>query len=67
MFRENIDNNFIVLQEGTQIKYRKDGFWYKNDNWENEGRTEYLVSKFMEFTSLQEKKYVKYEEGTIWM
>lgn len=67
MFRENIDNNFIVLQEGTQIKYRKDGFWYKNDNRKNEGRTEYLVSKFMEFTSLQEKKYVKYEEGTIWM
>ena len=69
MFREEIDNNFIVFQEGTsegtQIKYRKDGFWYKKDNRGNEGRAEYLVSKFMAYTSLQENEYVKYEEGTI--
>ncbi len=69
MFKENIDNNYIVIQEGTsegtQIKYRKDGFWYKKDNRGNEGRAEYLVSKFMEFTSLEETEFVKYEEGTI--
>lgn len=33
MFKEEIGNEFIVIQEGTsegtQIKYRKDGFWYK--------------------------------------
>ena len=64
-----IDNNYIVIQEGTsegtQIKYRKDGFWYKKDNRGNEGRAEYLVSKFMEFTSLEPSEFVKYEEGTI--
>ena len=69
MFREDIDNSYIVMQEGTsegtQIKYRKDGFWYKKDNRGNEGRAEYLVSKFMEFTSLKETEFVKYEEGTI--
>ena len=69
MFREFIDNSYIVMQEGTsegtQIKYRKDGFWYKKDNRGNEGRAEYLVSKFMEFTSLKETEFVKYEEGTI--
>ena len=69
MFNEQIGNEFIVIQEGTsegtQIKYRKDGFWYKKDNRGHEGRAEYLVSKFMEFTSLKESEYVKYEEGTI--
>ena len=64
MFKEEIGNEFIVIQEGTsegtQIKYRKDGFWYKKDNRGHEGRAEYLVSKFMEFTSLKTS-----EEGTI--
>ena len=69
MFKEKIGNEFIVIQEGTsegtQIKYRKDGFWYKKDNRGHEGRAEYLVSKFMEFTSLKTSEYVTYEEGTI--
>ena len=38
MFKEKIGNEFIVIQEGTsegtQIKYRKDGFWYKKDKRE---------------------------------
>ena len=42
MFKEEIGNEFIVIQEGTsegtQIKYRKDGFWYKKDNRGHEGR-----------------------------
>lgn len=69
MFSETIDNDYIVMQEGTsegtQIKYRKDDFWYKKDNRGNEGRAEYLVSQFMKFTSLGETEYVEYEEGTI--
>ena len=51
MFKEEIGNEFIVIQEGTsegtQIKYRKDGFWYKKDNRGHEGRAEYLVSKII--------------------
>lgn len=35
------------------------------DNRGNEGRAEYLVSKFMQFTTLQEKEFISYEEGTI--
>ena len=37
----------------------------KRDNRGHEGRAEYLVSKFMEFTSLKTSEYVTYEEGTI--
>ena len=69
MFNENIGNDYIVIQEGTsegtQIKYKKDGYWYKKDNRGNEGRAEYLVSKFMQFTTLQENDYISYEEGRI--
>ena len=42
MFSENIGNDYIVIQEGTsegtQVKYKKDGYWYKKDNRGNEGR-----------------------------
>ena len=69
MFSENIENDYIVIQEGTsegtQVKYKKDGYWYKKDNRGNEGRAEYLVSKFMQFTTLQENEFISYEEGTI--
>ena len=58
MFSENIGNDYIVIQEGTsegtQVKYKKDGYWYKKDNRGNEGPAEYLVSKFMQFTTLQD-------------
>ena len=47
MFKEEIGNEFIVIQEGTsegtQIKYRKDGFWYKKDN---RGHGIYLIKNF---------------------
>ena len=35
MFCENIESQYIVMQEGTsegtQIKYKKDGYWYKKE------------------------------------
>lgn len=69
MFKEEISNEYIVIQEGasegTQIKYRKNNFWYKKDNRGREGLSEYLVSRFMDFTSLDSHEYIKYEEGTI--
>lgn len=49
MFQETISDEYIVIQsgtsEGSQIKYRKDNYWYKKDNRGHEGRTEYLCSK----------------------
>ena len=69
MFKEEIGNEYIVIQEGTsegtQIKYKKNNFWYKKDNRGREGLSEYLVSRFMDFTSLDSHEYIKYEEGTI--
>ena len=69
MFEEQIDNDHIVMQggtsEGTQIKYRKDGFWYKKDNRGREGLAEYLTSGILRFSTLNPKEYVRYEIGNI--
>ena len=62
MFYENIENQYIVMQEGTsegtQIKYKKNGYWYKKDSRGNEGLTEYLVSELMRYTSLKGDEYI---------
>ena len=38
----NIESQYIVMQEGTsegtQIKYKKDGYWYKKDSRGKEGK-----------------------------
>lgn len=69
MFDVELDQRYIVTQEGTsegtQVKYYRDGYWYKLDNRGNEGLSEYLVSHFLEFTSLSENEFVLYEQGFI--
>ena len=69
MFEVNIDEKYIINQHGTsegaQIKYYKDGFWYKIDNRGNEGLAEYLVSSMLRFSSLEDNEYVLYEQGII--
>ena len=69
MFEENIDDSYIYLQtgtsEGTQIKYYKDGYWYKKDARGREGYVEYLCSKLLTFSDLGESEYILYEFGSI--
>lgn len=69
MFYEKISNEYIITQEGTsegtQIKYKKDGYWYKKDSRGHEGRAEYLVSRLLDFTTLDKEEYIQYEEGMI--
>jgi hypothetical protein len=69
MFSETISTEYIVTQngtsDGTQIKYFKDRYWYKEDNRGNEGLAEYLASRLLAFSSLNPNEYVIYEQGTI--
>lgn len=51
--------------KGTQDKYRRDEYWYKEDKLGYEGFVEYLVSQILEHSSLHESEYVKYEYGLI--
>ena len=69
MFIEEIDESYIVTQEGTsegtQIKYKKDGFWYKLDRDGKEGLSEYLSSRLLTFSDLDSKDYIVYEQGQV--
>lgn len=69
MFDVSIDEKYIINQEGTsegtQVKYKKDDYWYKLDSHGNEGLCEYLISKLLTFTNLTEDEYVIYEQGLI--
>ena len=48
MFREEIEQEYIVAMdgtsEGTQMKYKKNNYWYKKDCRGREGLAEYLIS-----------------------
>ncbi len=69
MFREIIENEYIVMQEGTsegtQMKYRKGEYWYKKDCHGKEGLVEYLVSGMLKYSTLNPTEYVIYENGYI--
>lgn len=69
MFRENVEEEYVITQtgtsEGTQVKYKKDGYWYKKDSRGREGLSEYLVSRLLTFSDMESKDYVLYEQGYI--
>ncbi len=49
--------------KGTQDKYYSDGYWYKINSKGYEGLSEYLVSKLLSCTDID--NYVEYEKCTI--
>lgn len=70
MFQEKFEQEYIVMMdgtsEGTQIKYKKDNYWYKKDCRGKEGLAEYLVSGLLTYSDLEPSEYVVYEKGTRW-
>ena len=69
MFQVALTDEYILqiegTSEGTQPKYKKDGYYYKLDSMGNEGLTEALVSDLLSCTDLREEEYVFYEQGYI--
>ena len=69
MFDIEIDESFRVIQqgtsEGTQEKYKKDGYWYKLNQDGEEGLVECLASRLLTFSDLPEESYIVYEQGMI--
>ena len=47
--------------KGTQLKFCRDGVWYKADYLGDEGLAEYTVSKLLAFSDLSREEYVDYE------
>ena len=51
--------------DGSQDKYNKDGFWYKQDSRTDEGYNEALASKILMCSNLSPCSYVEYEQVEI--
>ena len=49
------------VTKGTQIKYKKDNYFYKLNKCGNEGYTEYLVSRLLKNSNLLDCAFVDYE------
>lgn len=50
---------------GAQVKFYKEGYWYKIDGSGPEGLAEDLSSKVLEYSSLDKSDYVNYEKCVI--
>ena len=47
--------------KGNQLKFERDGIWYKTDYLGYEGLAEYVVSKLLGYSTLKPSEYVDYE------
>lgn len=69
MFDIEIDESFRVIQqgtsEGTQEKYKKDGYWYKLNQDGEEGLVECLASRLLTFSDLPEESYIVYADISV--
>lgn len=69
MFNETLSKDNVVCvnssSKGTQIKYKKGDYWYKEDTCGHEGTVESLISKLLSCSSLDSSDYVVYEKGNI--
>lgn len=51
--------------KGNQLKWRRDGLWYKADYTGYEGLAEYIVSLFLGYSDLKQEEYVAYQTEKI--
>ncbi len=60
LFESDIKTNDRKSSKGNQLKWLNNDIWYKADYTGYEGLTEYVISKLLQFTGLDEKEYVIY-------
>ncbi len=58
---EDIRTNDRKSSKGNQLKFYRDGIWYKADYLGYEGLAEYMISKLLAHTDLEKDEYVDYE------
>lgn len=47
--------------KGNQMKFERDGFWYKTDYLGYEGLAEYVVSLLLSFSTLGKDEFIRYD------
>jgi hypothetical protein len=66
LFAEDIKTENRQSSKGNQLKFERDGIWYKTDYLGYEGLSEYVISKLLSFSTLNKDEYVDYDlEQTI--
>ena len=60
LFEQERREEARLSSKGNQLKWKKDGYWYKADYTGYEGLAEYMVSYLLNFSSLERREYVLY-------
>ena len=61
LFEEDKYISGRASSKGNQLKFCRDGIWYKADYTGYEGLVEYTVSKLLRYSSLSPEEYVDYD------
>ena len=61
LFQEEIKEDGRQSSKGNQLKFERDGIWYKADYLGYEGLVEYTISKLLGFSDLDRNEYVDYD------
>ena len=65
LFEEDIKTIDRKSSKGNQLKFERDGVWYKADNAGYEGLSECVTSALLHFSSLNNNEYTDYEYESI--
>ncbi len=61
LFETDIHDQGRQSSKGNQLKFERQGIWYKTDYLGYEGLVEYAISKLLTFSNLDVSEYVDYE------
>ena len=61
LFQKEVKEDGRQSSKGNQLKFERDGIWYKADYLGYEGLVEYTVSKLLGFSDLDRNEYVDYD------
>ena len=65
LFEDNVKLFNRHSSKGNQLKWEKDGVWYKADYTGYEGLAEYMISQLLKKTTLKKDEFVIYEPEQI--
>ncbi|MDO4284470.1 MAG: hypothetical protein Q4C60_03955 [Eubacteriales bacterium] len=61
LLESDVKTNDRRSSKGNQLKWEKEGYWYKADYTGYEGLAEYTVSRLLQYSSLETERYILYE------
>ncbi len=65
MGEKNVRLFSVQSSKGNQLKWERDGIWYKADYMGYEGLAEYIVSELLHYSNLGGKDYILYDTEEI--